>query len=287
MSLIVACPNCQTRYNLPAKFEGKKVKCKSCGKPFAASVGAARATAGAGTVAAKPSAQRGPQVDPQALAKMGIGALPQQPDPFATPAASGPDPLRNHVVQDPGFGTPTEIPSASNQPVDEEDGLDPDFQAVVSNPYIQTLPSKKAAASANPSKSGGKGKRLKDATWSQRFGGYFIDNLFLNGVLFAGFYLAGLVAESIPTLVIIVSTVLFLLSYFFIFEGITGRTVGKYLSGTKVVNLEGGKASFLQVVGRTFSRLIPLEPFSMLLYDNKSRPTFWHDSLPGTRVIEL
>jgi predicted Zn finger-like uncharacterized protein len=31
------CPHCETRYNLPDKYSGKKLRCKECGKPFEAS----------------------------------------------------------------------------------------------------------------------------------------------------------------------------------------------------------------------------------------------------------
>lgn len=132
MSLIVACPNCQTRYNLPQNFQGKKVKCKSCGKPFAASVGAAR-------VQTKPAptakADEGQDIDPNELAKMGIGAIRPNADPLASPAHHGPDPLRNHVIQDPGFGLPG-TPETSAQTADSSN-LE-GYEAVVSNPYIKT-----------------------------------------------------------------------------------------------------------------------------------------------------
>ena len=155
MSLIVACPNCQTRYNLPLKFEGKKVKCKSCGKPFSASVGAARVKGGA----QKQQAVQKVQTDPDELAKMGIGTIRQAADPFAAPAHMGPDPLRNHVVQDPGFG----MPSVSDSPTttghgstDDSDAVDNGIDDVVNNPYIQTLP-KPSASGRRPSKRGKKG----------------------------------------------------------------------------------------------------------------------------------
>ena len=135
MSLNVACPNCQTRYNLPEKFAGKKVKCKSCGKPFSASVGANRAAG-----AQVNQTAQAPRVSPVELSKMGIGEIRQQPDPFAAPALAGPDPLRNHVVQDPGFGmpgVPGMAPGTHGQTHGNSADVDPDLAAVTSNPYIK------------------------------------------------------------------------------------------------------------------------------------------------------
>lgn len=71
-------------------------------------------------------------------------------------------------------------------------------------------------------------------------------------------------------------------AYYLFFEGIWARTPGKLLLGTQVVNLSGGKPSFGQVLGRTFSRFIPFEMFSFL-FDTPG----WHDSIPKTRVVRV
>lgn len=165
MTLIVACPNCQTRYNLPDKFQGKKVKCKSCGKPFAASVGATRATAGR----VNQEAQRAAQVDPQELANMGIGAIRSQPDPFATPVHRGPDPLRNHVVQDPGFdvgGVPGMQPGMPSRGDDIEDDQNSEFELVVANPYISpTKPKRETSGSSVGGERKRKGPKRRKLVW--------------------------------------------------------------------------------------------------------------------------
>lgn len=70
-----------------------------------------------------------------------------------------------------------------------------------------------------------------------------------------------------------------LLGYYLFFEGIWQRTPGKFILGTVVVDLKGGKPSFGQILGRTFSRLIPFEAFSFFGQDG------WHDSLPKTKVV--
>jgi len=73
------------------------------------------------------------------------------------------------------------------------------------------------------------------------------------------------------------------LVYFVTQEAVFGRTLGKLVTGTKVVNLDGQSPSFGQVVGRTFARIIPFEAFSF--FGGKGYPVGWHDSLSKTRVV--
>lgn len=73
-----------------------------------------------------------------------------------------------------------------------------------------------------------------------------------------------------------------LFAYYFLFEATTGRTIGKLVTGTRVVNEEGGKASFGQVAGRTICRLIPFEVFSF--FGTPCRG--WHDKIPKTYVVK-
>ena len=72
------------------------------------------------------------------------------------------------------------------------------------------------------------------------------------------------------------------LIYYIVMESLFGRTIGKLVTGTKVVNELGDKASFGQILGRSFARLIPFEAFSFLGSTGRG----WHDSLPKTYVIK-
>jgi uncharacterized RDD family membrane protein YckC len=72
------------------------------------------------------------------------------------------------------------------------------------------------------------------------------------------------------------------LGYYIVLEGLTGRTLGKLVTGTKVVNEDGLKPTFGQIVGRAFSRLIPFEAFSFFGEQGRG----WHDRLPRTYVIK-
>lgn len=77
---------------------------------------------------------------------------------------------------------------------------------------------------------------------------------------------------------------LFLLSipgYWALFEYFFGKSPAKFITRTKVVTVDGRKPSFLNILGRTFCRFIPFEPFSFL----GSKPVGWHDSISRTRVV--
>ena len=72
------------------------------------------------------------------------------------------------------------------------------------------------------------------------------------------------------------------LAYYFFCEISMGRTIGKLLTGTKVVSETGGKPSAGAILGRTFSRIVPFEPFSFL--GNNSG---WHDRWSHTVVTKV
>ncbi|QDU54526.1 RDD family protein [Aeoliella mucimassa] len=70
--------------------------------------------------------------------------------------------------------------------------------------------------------------------------------------------------------------------YFLVMESLFQKTIGKMLTGTKVVDVDGRRPSFQQLLGRSLSRFVPFEAFSFL---GGSRPVGWHDSWSGTRVV--
>ncbi len=72
-----------------------------------------------------------------------------------------------------------------------------------------------------------------------------------------------------------------LLAYYTLMEGFTkGRTIGKFITGTQAVSMDGSNITFKQAFIRSISRFVPFEPFSALGY------TPWHDSWAGTVVIK-
>ena len=73
--------------------------------------------------------------------------------------------------------------------------------------------------------------------------------------------------------------------YYIVLEYLFGRTLGKLITGTRVVTADGrlGRA-FSQIIGRTVARFIPLEPFSLLFSSSRSG---WHDWMSGTCVVRV
>lgn len=78
--------------------------------------------------------------------------------------------------------------------------------------------------------------------------------------------------------------ILAMLLYYVPMEGLFGFTVGKLVTGTRVVNAQGGRPGWGQVFGRTLCRLIPFEPFS-LFFSKDGEVRGWHDGIPKTWVV--
>lgn len=71
--------------------------------------------------------------------------------------------------------------------------------------------------------------------------------------------------------------------YYVLLESTTGMTLGKLLTGTKVVREDGGKPTLLQVIVRTIARFVPFDWVSFIS-DQPKRG--WHDSLSRTVVVD-
>ena len=135
--------------------------------------------------------------------------------------------------------------------------------------------------------------KIVDVSKWKRFFNYVIDTVIIIILLriigFLGVVIASkLSAEFQEAYIKIISGhpyLVILLSYSIYYIGcevITGRTLGKYITGTKVVNELGEKASFKQILGRTICRFIPFEAFSFLGEAGRG----FHDSIPETYVTK-
>ncbi|HJW32835.1 MAG TPA: RDD family protein [Holophagaceae bacterium] len=69
--------------------------------------------------------------------------------------------------------------------------------------------------------------------------------------------------------------------YYFGMEATLQRTLGKFATGTIVVNESGLPPTARQIVKRSFTRLVPFEPFSC--FGDQSRG--WHDEWAKTFVV--
>ncbi len=73
-----------------------------------------------------------------------------------------------------------------------------------------------------------------------------------------------------------------ILIYYNVFEIFFSRTIGKFITKTIVVNINGEKPDSQEILVRSLCRLIPLDGFSFLGAPNKG----WHDSISKTYVVK-
>ena len=70
--------------------------------------------------------------------------------------------------------------------------------------------------------------------------------------------------------------------YYTVFEALTGKSIAKYITNTKVVDVNGEKPVFSVIAVRSLCRFIPFEALSFLGSNNSG----WHDTISKTYVIE-
>lgn len=71
--------------------------------------------------------------------------------------------------------------------------------------------------------------------------------------------------------------------YYTLIEGLTGRSLGKYITRTKIINENGEKPDFADAILRSLCRMIPFEAFSFLGETGRG----WHDSISKTYVVDI
>lgn len=132
----------------------------------------------------------------------------------------------------------------------------------------------------------------EDASTGQRFVNYLIDTVVMyvftwgsSTILLLFFYATSQGQQ--PRLeglqLILFPFVLLLFVVFFTFsEGVSsGRSIGKLVTGTKVVKTDESEITWKDAFVRSLCRLVPFEPFSAL----GGYP--WHDRWTNTKVIKL
>lgn len=127
---------------------------------------------------------------------------------------------------------------------------------------------------------------LRRATRGQRFATMLLDVIFyylfafLIGVVFV---ILGIerVLDRIPDLLL---GMLVMLAYYAPQEAFSGRTLGKRIMKTQVVNEEGLPITGKQAVLRTLGRFIPFEAFTFLA-GGKEGPCGLHDNIARTIVV--
>ena len=71
-------------------------------------------------------------------------------------------------------------------------------------------------------------------------------------------------------------------AYHFLFEYFYGRTIGKFITKTKVVDMNGEKPNTKTLFVRNICRLIPFDNVSFLFAEKG-----WHDNISKTQVISI
>lgn len=89
--------------------------------------------------------------------------------------------------------------------------------------------------------------------------------------------------ESESRLIDYIFGIIITLIYYNIFETATSRSIGKYITKTKVVLVDGSKPKFDEILIRTLCRLIPFNALSFLGDLGKG----WHDTLSKTYVVDV
>lgn len=143
------------------------------------------------------------------------------------------------------------------------------------------------------------------ASTAQRFATFVFDMLFLSLFLsvflsimnFLGFehmtqeFLRGIKANPSNELgpYLKSSSICFFVSliYYFPQEWVSGRTLGKLLTGTQAINDDGRDLTLVRALSRACFRWIPFEPFSFLFLIHHGKPRGWHDRFSKTLVITL
>ncbi len=134
------------------------------------------------------------------------------------------------------------------------------------------------------------------ASKGKRFGNFIIDYIIQMvlgagvGVLIAitaeltgNYGLYDIVVESDSRFIDYVFGFIILIIYYTTIETLTGRSIGKYITKTKVVLKDGSKPTINEILIRSLCRIIPFEQFSFLGDLGKG----WHDTLSKTFVVDI
>jgi uncharacterized RDD family membrane protein YckC len=123
-----------------------------------------------------------------------------------------------------------------------------------------------------------------------RFGHFIIDYIFYQGFLLLIGGAIGVIVvftgrvntledQGFTTLLKILNWLVFYPGYYLLFEASMQSSPGKLILGRIVVNEYGEKPTFKQILARSYSRIVPFEPFSCFAQ------TGWHDNWSETYVI--
>ncbi|NER19038.1 RDD family protein [Spongiivirga citrea] len=136
------------------------------------------------------------------------------------------------------------------------------------------------------------------ANKGKRLGNFIVDLIVFRVLIIAIFAILGFIVVTIggdidsflyqletinPFMDLLITYVL----YFFVFWGfetlLQGRTIGKFITQTKVVDINGNVPNAGLIAKRTLSRIIPFDGFSYLGEEGRG----WHDTIPNLYVVDV
>ena len=99
--------------------------------------------------------------------------------------------------------------------------------------------------------------RRSDGVLLRRWLGCWIDFLAMAALFVVGAALGSEISKTAG----VIAAVLPVIAYFPLTEGLWGRSLGKLITGTMVVNAEGDRPGFGRAMVRTLTRLVEVNPF--------------------------
>ncbi len=139
------------------------------------------------------------------------------------------------------------------------------------------------------------------ATKGNRFANYIVDLIILYVTVVLIFLVFGVIFYSVaddtsaldayvfeeedpnPLLDRLITSIVLAILYFVLELLTKGRSIGKYITKTKVVLEDGSTPRAADFLRRSFSRIIPFEQFSFLGDEGRG----WHDTISKTYVVDI
>lgn len=117
---------------------------------------------------------------------------------------------------------------------------------------------------------------------SLRFFNFLIDIIFFGIIAEIFFMIIGSFINLVEYISLsYILLILLYVSYYAFFESNWQKTIGKFVTKTRVVTLDGEVPNFNEILFRSFCRLIPFDRISFLFTKNG-----FHDSISKTKVIK-
>jgi len=139
-------------------------------------------------------------------------------------------------------------------------------------------------------------QQFETASKGKRFLNFILDNIIsrlvlttiigvILGFVLAIFKFSFIIYDEITIRIIdFILGIIIVITYYTLTEfKLKGKSIGKFVTNTKVVMLDGSEPDLRTIHIRSWCRLIPFEPFSFLGSSNSG----WHDTMSKTKVVDL